>query len=95
MKDLSRLLLRQYNKGKKFFHQYCLQGRASEEVLKNNLEKCKLHRVQRIKLTESDDKKRRDKIKFTKTEYQICLPFLIYAVSKVLYVNKTPVSHRR
>ena len=33
---------------------------------------------QRIKLPESDDKRGRDKVKFTKTEYQLRLPFVNY-----------------
>ena len=80
-KDLSRLVLRQYNNHnhKKYFCQYCLHGCTSEEVLKNHLERCKLHGALRIKLPEADDKNRRDKVMFTKTEYQLRLPFVIYA----------------
>ena len=39
VKDLSRLVLRQYNnyKDKKYFCQYCLHGCTSEEALKNHL----------------------------------------------------------
>ena len=43
------------------------------------MERCKIHGAQRIKLPETDDKKGRDKVKFTKTEYQLHLPFVIYA----------------
>ena len=80
VKDLNRLLLRQYNnhKSKTYFCQYCLHGFTSEEVLKNHLGRCKLHRVQRIKIPEADDKMGHHKIKFTKTEYQLHLPFVIY-----------------
>ena len=51
VKDLSRLVSRQYNNhnGKQYFCQYCLHGCNSEEVLKNYLELCKLHGTQRIK----------------------------------------------
>ena len=49
----------------------------SEEILKNHLEICKLHRIQRIKLPEADDKKGYHKVNFKKTEYQ--LSFVIYA----------------
>ena len=58
VQDLSRLVSSQYNhhKGKTYFCQYCLKG-ASEEVLKNHLERCKLHGVHRIKLPEADNKK--------------------------------------
>ena len=81
VKDLSRLVSSQYNNNyhKKYFCQYCLHGCTSEEVLKNYLERCKLHRAQRINLPETEDKKGHDKVKFTKTEYQLCLPFVIYA----------------
>ena len=78
VRDLSRLVSSEYdNYHKKYFCQYCLHGCTSEEVLKNHLERYKLHRAQRIKLPEADDKKGRDKIKFTKTEYQLRLPFVI------------------
>ena len=45
---------------------------------KKHLERCKLHGAQRIKLPEADDKKERNKVKSTKTEYQLRLPFVIY-----------------
>ena len=81
VKDFSRLISRQCNNhnDKNYFCQSCLHGCTSEEVLKNHLERCKLHAAQRIKLPEADDKKGHDKIKFTKTEYQLRLPFAIYA----------------
>ena len=47
-------------------------------LLKNHLERCKLHRAQRVKLPEADNKKGREKVKFTKTEYQLRLPFAMY-----------------
>ena len=43
-----------------------------------DMEKFKLHWVQRVKLPQARDKKGRDKFKFTKTEYQLRLPFVIY-----------------
>ena len=69
---------------KKYFCQYCLHGCTSEEVLKNHSGRCKLHRAQRIKLPEADDKKGCDKVKFTKTEYQLRLPFVIYADFEII-----------
>ena len=80
VKYLRRLVSKQYNNhnNKKYFLQYCLHGCTSKEVLKNHLERGKLHRVQRIKLPEANDKKRCDKVKFTKTEYQLRLLFVIY-----------------
>ena len=70
VKDLNTLILIQYDNhnGKHYFCQYCLHGCTSEEVLKNHMERCKLHVTQRIRLPEADDKKERDKIKFPKTE---------------------------
>ena len=44
---------------------------------KKYLERCKLHEAQRIKLPEADNKKERNKVKPTKTEYQLRLPFAI------------------
>ena len=81
LKDLSRLVPRQYNndKGKKYFCQCCLHGCTNEEVLKNHLGRWKLLGVQRMKLPEGDNKKGRDEVKFTKTEYQLRLRFVIYA----------------
>ena len=46
--------------------------------MKNHLERCKLHGAQRIKFPEADDKKGHEKVKLTKTEYQLRLPFAIY-----------------
>ena len=58
------------------------------------MEGCKLHGVQRIKFPEADDKKWHDKVKFTKTEYQLPLRFVSSTqISKTYYVNKTRVSH--
>ena len=48
-------------------------------VLKNYLERCKLQGTQRIKLPEAEDKDGSGKVKFTKTAYQLHLPFAIYA----------------
>lgn len=47
--------------------------------MKNPVERCKLHGAQRIKLPEADKKKRLNKIKFTKTENRLGLPFITYA----------------
>ena len=80
VKDLSRLVLRQNNNdnNKRYFCQYCLHGCTSEEVSRKHLGKCKLHEVQRIKLLEADNTKGGDKVKFTKPEYQLRLPFIIH-----------------
>ena len=69
VKDLSKLVSSQYNDNcdKKYFCQYYLHGCTSEEV------------AQRIKLPDADDKTGRDKVKFTKIEYQQRLSFVIYA----------------
>ena len=80
VKDLSRLTLRQCDNGnnKRYFCQYCLHDRINEKVLKNHLGRFKLHGTERIKFPETDSKKERDKVKFTKTESQLLLPFAIY-----------------
>ena len=88
VKDLSRLALRQYSNdnNKKYFCQHCLHSYISQEVLNNLLRRYKLQGAQRIKLPEADDKKGCDKVKFTKTEYQLRLPFVIYEdFESVLY----------
>ena len=43
------------------------------------MEQCKLHGLRKIKFPDAGEKKRRDQVKFTKTEYQLSLPFVIYA----------------
>ena len=78
MKDLSRLVLRQYTNDKNT-RCFCLHCCNSEEVLKNSWERCKLHRTKRIKLPEADNKNERDKANFTKTEYHLRLTFVMYA----------------
>ena len=44
-----------------------------------HLERCKLHGAERIKLPEDNEKKEHNKVKPTKTEYQLRLPFVLYA----------------
>ena len=61
---------------------YLYHGCTSEKVLTKHLGRCKLHGSQRIKPREAEDKKGHDKIKLTKTEYQLRLPFLIHTESK-------------
>ena len=58
-------------KTKRFFCQYCLHGCTNEELLKNHMEICKFHGALRIKLLDAGDKKGCDKVKLTKTEYQL------------------------
>ena len=91
VKYLSRLVSSQYNNfnGKWYFCQYCRHGCTSEEILKNHLERSKSHGTRRIKFPEVGDKKGRDKVKFTKTEYQLRLPFYLLWILKMYHVNKT------
>ena len=79
VKDLGRLLLRQYNNdnSKRCFCQYCLHDCTSEVVLKNHFGRCKLHGAQSPKLPEADNKEGHENVKFTKTDYQLHLPFVI------------------
>ena len=95
VESLSRLVSRQYNVTKiKYFSQYCLHGCTSEEVLKNHMERCKLHGAQIIKLPEAGNKKGCDEIKFTKTVYNYFYLLSSRRISKAYYVNKTHVNHR-
>ena len=77
--DMNRMVLRQHNNDchKYHFCQYCLHGCTSEEVLKN-VESCKLHVAQKIKLPEADNKKGYKK-KWINTVHRLRLPFVIYA----------------
>ena len=92
---LVKVLNRQYNnyKAKKYFCQYYLHSCTSEEVSKNHLGRCKLHGEQRIKLPEADDKKGRDKAKFTKTNTNYIYLSSSMQILKGFYVNKTRVNH--
>ena len=67
-KNVSRLVLRQYNNNNKFFYSILFVDCISKEVLKYHLGRCKLHRTQRIKVLEADNQKGRDEVKFTKIE---------------------------
>ena len=81
VENLKRLVSSQYgnNYHKNYIFQCCFHGFTSEEVFKNNLERCKLHRSQRIKVLKADNKKGRDIVKFSKTVYQLHLPFVMNA----------------
>ena len=48
-------------------------------IVDRHVESCQLHGAKRVKLPEKNDVKGCDKIKFTKTEYQLRLPFVMYA----------------
>ena len=83
VKDLSRLVSRQYNNhnNKKIFPSILFtwlhQWRSIEKLFGKM--QVTLHRAQRIKPTEADSKNGRAKFKFEKTEYQLRFPFVIYA----------------
>ena len=62
-----------------YFCIYYLHGCTTEGVLRNHMERCKLHRAKRIKLPEAGNKKGCDKVKSTKSEYQLRLFFVVYA----------------
>ena len=81
IKNMSRLIKSQLSlhKCQTFICSYCLHGCKTKEILDRHVERCKMHDAQRVKLPEKNDKKGRDKVKFTKTEYQLRLPFVIYA----------------
>ena len=81
IKNLSRLIRSQLSsyKCQMFICPYCLHACKTKDILDRHVERCQLHGAQRIKLPEKNDAKGYDKVKFTKTEYQLCLPFVIYA----------------
>ena len=81
IKNLSRLISPQTSKhdGRRYICPYCLHSCSSKDILDRHVERCQLHGAQRIKLLEKNDAKGYDKVKFTKTEYQLRLPFVIYA----------------
>ena len=95
VKDLNQLLLRQYNnhKSKTYFCQYCLHGFTSEEVLKNHLGRCKLHRVQRSKSKRLTTRWGTTKSNSQKQNTNYIYLLLSMWILKVFYVNKTHVSH--
>ena len=96
VKDLSRLVLRQYSNhdNKKYFYQYCLNDSTGEEVLRHHLERCKLHETHRIKLSEADDKKCLRKLSLQKQNTHYVYLLSSMQISKVFYIDKTRVNHR-
>ena len=92
VKEVSRLVLRQYNndKNKKYFCQYCLHGCTSEEVLKG---------ASCMGRKESSSQKLTTRRDVTKSNLQKQNTDYIYLlsstrISKSYYVNKTRMSHR-
>ena len=79
MKDLSRLVWRQYNihNNNKKFYQYCLHGCTSQEVLKNPIWKDESY-MSHKDLSSQKLTIKRDMFKFTETEYQLPFIFSIY-----------------
>ena len=77
IKNLSRLVSAQLNntRRQKYICKHCLHGCLSQHILDKHVEKCRLHRAQRVKLPEPDQ----NKLYFKKTECQLRLPFVIYA----------------
>ena len=81
LKDLNRLISRQIiiRTKENISDNIFWMTKPVKRYWKKHLERCRLHGPQRIKLPEADDKKERNKVNPTKTEYQLPLPFVIYA----------------
>ena len=79
IRDLSRLISTQISKcnGRLYICNYCLHGCITQDILDRHMERCRLHGAQRVKLPQKGDGY--DKVMFTKTEYQLRLPFVMYA----------------
>ena len=60
-----------------FICNYCLHGCSTQDILDRHMGRCRLHGAQRVKLPQKGDVY--DKVMFTKTEYQLRLPFVMYA----------------
>jgi len=78
---MSRLVRSQYSKygHSHFFCPYCLHGCTRQDILDKHVARCQLHGAQRVKMPEKGDEKGRDQVRFTKIEYQLRLPFIMYA----------------
>ena len=79
LKDLSRLISKQNNNhnDKNISSNIVYMTKPVKRYWKKHWERCKLHGPQRIKLPEADNMKECNKT--AKTEYQLRLPFVIYA----------------
>ena len=82
-----------------FICSYCFHGCYTQDILDRYVERCKLHGAHSVKLPDNNNKQGRDKVKFTKTEFQLRLPFVIYAYFEsilLLLLNKVGHGlHRR
>ena len=82
IQNTSRLLKNQLTKhtGAVFIIcNYFLHPCCTAAKLETHLERCKLHCEQLVSVPEKNDKKGRDKIRFSYIQYQLRLPFVIYA----------------
>ena len=66
-----------------YFCDSCLHGCTSQEILDKHIDRCNRFRAQRVTMPEKDqpgeEPTGKDKLKFTKKEHQMPLPFVIYA----------------
>ena len=88
--SMSRLLNGQYNRHKQPTHfcHYCLHGCSSEEVLRDHVDRCSQHNAQRVRLPMKGDMNKKDIVYFKRLEAQMRLPFVIYADTESLLVEK-------
>ena len=79
--NLSRLVSSQVSEHEHevFPCKFCLHCCTTQERLRKHMETCGKYGMQRAECLTKDDEKGRDKVKFTKIEAQLKLPFVIYA----------------
>ena len=78
-----------------FICSYCFHGCYTQDILDRYVERCKLHSAHRDKLPDNNNNKQGcDKVNFTKTEFQLCLPFVLYAYfESILLLLLNTVGH--
>ena len=62
-----------------YFCDFCLHGCTTEQILKKHMERCQKFRSQNVFVPEKNDFNDKDKLKFTKFEHQLPLPYIILA----------------
>ena len=82
--NVSAMLTRQlsHHNGKKHFCFYCMHAFESEDTLNRHSKLCQTHQPQHAKMPNKDD----NVLRFTKTEYQLPCPFVIYCDFESLLV---------
>ena len=81
IKNMSRLVRSQLTNDNHavYMYDYCLQSSTTYDMYKKHISRCRLHGIQRVHLPQKGDERKRDKVFFSNTTYQLCIPFVIYA----------------